>query len=161
MSGAGRVGLVLAACFAVVLAACTKEGSGEAAAIPRSPETIARIKECGGAEDPASIDVRLNRDVQPILDLNCVACHQSGSATEGLVLESGKSFAALVGKPANVTGLTLVRAGDPSGSYVLHKLRGTQKDVGGKGERMPFGGQLDEASIRTICRWIAEGALDN
>ena len=36
--------------------------------------------------------------VQPIFDANCVACHQSGAASQGLNLESGRSYAAVVNR---------------------------------------------------------------
>lgn len=151
-------GMMFGAGLTLLLGACGAAGEKEQAAPIRklSPEVVAALKQCGG--DPAKTDVRFARDVQPVFDLNCVACHQSGAAMEGLVLESGQSHPSLVGKPSKEGGIALVQPGDLSKSYLFRKISGTHKDIGGKGDRMPLGGQLDEPSLRTICQWIVTGA---
>jgi hypothetical protein len=100
-------------------------------------------------------------NVQPILDANCVSCHQTGSAPQNLVLESGESYRAIVNHPSTEARQMLVVPGAPTTSYLLAKVSGTQTKLGGKGERMPIGGVLQPADVETIRAWIAAGAPDN
>jgi len=123
-----------------------------------------------GATPAASCDdvegveasVSFANDVQMVFDFNCVACHQTGAANAGLNLEFGLAYENLVGVDSTQSDLALVAAGDPEGSYLLHKLRNTQADVGGSGGIMPLGlGGLPEREIEAITTWILECALDN
>ena len=86
-------------------------------------------------------------------------CHDSITAERGLVLETGQSWANLVGVRATQSPAELrVRAGDSERSYLVKKLRGTN-NIGG---RMPLGGPfLTETQIAGIVEWIEKGALDN
>jgi mono/diheme cytochrome c family protein len=97
----------------------------------------------------------LSRQVQPIFDANCVACHQAGAAQQGLVLESGIAFRN-VGKRSSEAALNLIEAGKPDASYLLQKLNGN-----GQGARMPLGGALDPADTETIRLWILGGAKND
>ena len=89
--------------------------------------------------------------------LSCAAstCHDADSPAEGLDLSSASSVAdnlvgvASVQDPAQV----LVVAGDPAGSYLVHKLRGTGLET-----QMPQGAVLCEAKITAVEEWIAAGA---
>lgn len=114
------------------------------------------------AASPALSDesrVSFERQIQPILDENCVICHQIGSAPQGLVLEQGSSFAALVARTSREAAqILLVTPGRPEESYLVAKLEGRQLAAGGQGDQMPLGGRLDAQSILLIRRWIAEGA---
>jgi hypothetical protein len=47
---------------------------------------------------------------------------------------------------------------DPSQSYLLHKVSGTQASVGGGGGTMPQGGSMSQADIDSIELWISQGA---
>lgn len=95
-------------------------------------------------------------DVAPILAARC-SCHDGGAG--GLTL-GDDAYDALVGAPARGIDMPYVEPGDVEGSYLVHKLRGTQADVGGGGELMPIGGALSEAQIETIEQWIDAGAPD-
>ena len=99
--------------------------------------------------------------VQPIFDANCVACHQSGAASQGLNLESGRSYAAVVNRRSSEADLPLVAPKSPDTSYLLLKVLGTHARAGGKGERMPLGGTLAAGDIETLRDWIAAGAKDD
>lgn len=110
------------------------------------------------AGTPGSVSFKA--DVQPILDENCVACHQSGSPAQGLALEDGKSWKALVRAPSRESKLMLVAPGDPDGSYVVHKLEGTQGHLGA-GAQMPLGDPISPAKVAIIRHWIASGAPQN
>jgi hypothetical protein len=106
-------------------------------------------------------DVKFTATVQPIFDANCVSCHQSGAAQQGLNLESGSSYAAIVNHRSTVVDRVLVVPGAPTSSYLLLKVLGTHGEVGGKGVRMPMGGDLSPADIQSLRDWIAAGAKDD
>ncbi|MBI1181127.1 MAG: hypothetical protein GC201_11255 [Alphaproteobacteria bacterium] len=68
----------------------------------------------------------------------------------------------MVGAASQEAPLKRVEPGKPDDSYLIHKLEGTQKDVGGKGARMPFSGPpLDKDQMALLRQWIEEGAPDN
>ena len=129
----------------------------------RRPEVFAATLVFAGLWlGPAQAEApKFDTDIQPIFDANCVACHQTGAAQQGLILESGISYDALVGRDSRQSKLHLVEPGDPQTSYLLTKITGTQALVGGKGARMPLGGELDAASIELIRSWILAGAKLN
>ena len=106
-------------------------------------------------------DATFKATVQPIFDANCVACHQSGAATQGLNLEGGISYAALVNRRSTQSELMLVTPKAPDSSYLLLKVLGTHGGAGGKGARMPIGGTLAPGDVRVLRDWIAAGAKDN
>lgn len=115
---------------------------------------------------PAVAAPSLERDVQPLFDTYCVACHLLESAQAGLVLEAEESHAALVGVPSTQAPMARVTGGEPDRSYLLLKLRGTHLDAGGSGARMPFaaeggGMHLSPAQIQTIEAWVRAGAQDD
>lgn len=85
-----------------------------------------------------------------------VGCHGGTTAAQGLRLDDGLSAASLINVPS-VASASLVRVvpGDPDGSFLIHKLEGTQA----AGDRMPQGGPyLPQATIDVIRAWIASGA---
>ena len=86
----------------------------------------------------------------------CTQCHAGASAPEGMSLEEGRAFDAIVGVPSNeAPAFMRVAPGDPDNSYLVHKISGTQA----VGERMPLGlPPLSDATIAVIRQWIAEGA---
>jgi mono/diheme cytochrome c family protein len=98
------------------------------------------------------------RQVQPIFDANCVACHQTAGASGGLNLEEGVAYRSIVSRKRGDGDLVYVVPGDPQASYLLRKLKGTHAQVGGTGEQMPPTGPLDSQSVATIQRWIQAGA---
>ena len=96
--------------------------------------------------------------IQPILDANCVACHQTGSAQQGLVLETGLAYRNLVSQKSRESNLELVEPGVPESSYLVHKLRGSHLTVHGSGAQMPLGGSLEADDLQAIVEWIRLGA---
>lgn len=113
------------------------------------------------AQAPAEPQVSFAREIQPIFTANC-SCHMGRFPSENLNLEPGNAFANLVGVRSRQSPLNRVEPGDPAKSYLIHKLRGTQRSVGGSGARMPFGGrELPAATIQLIERWITQGAQNN
>ena len=106
-------------------------------------------------------DAKFAATVQPIFDANCVACHQSGAAQQGLNLESGSAYAAVVNHRSAVVDRVLVVPGSPTTSYLMLKVLGTHGEVGGKGVRMPMVGDLSPADIQALRDWIAAGAKND
>jgi hypothetical protein len=98
------------------------------------------------------------RDIQPVLDANCVACHQTAGASGGLNLEEGIAYRSIVARKRADGDQVYVIPGDAAASYLLRKLRGTHAQIGGTGEQMPPTGPLDSATVATIQRWIEAGA---
>jgi hypothetical protein len=113
------------------------------------------------ADNAIAADAKFAGTVQPIFDANCVACHQSGAAQQGLILESGSSYAAIVNRRSAVVDRVLVVPGSPTTSYLMLKVLGTHGEVGGKGARMPMGGDLSSADIHALGDWIAAGAKND
>lgn len=89
----------------------------------------------------------------------CAGCHAGATPPAGLDLSSESvSYAELVGVAATqVPTLARVQAGDPSASYLIHKIEGAPAIVG---QRMPRGGQppLNQATINAIRQWVTNGA---
>jgi hypothetical protein len=94
--------------------------------------------------------------VQPILDMNCVVCHQNAEPLGNLSLEAGAALKNTVGVASDeLASMPRVTPGDAAKSYLLHKLDGTHEKVGGSGDRMPLGADpLSAADIATIQTWI-------
>lgn len=93
----------------------------------------------------------------------CVQCHTNVGRTPagGLNLLSSSSYAALVGVGSVLRpGATRVIPGDPTNSFLVQKLDGTQ---GNFGRRMPFNGPpyLTDGQILVVRRWIEVGAPNN
>jgi anaerobic magnesium-protoporphyrin IX monomethyl ester cyclase len=135
-----------------------------AAAVPFAAASLGLLS-CDRYEpqvcDPPPPPVHFAHDIEPYLDATCALpdCHAKGSAAAGLVLESGLSYGNLVDHPSTqVPSLARVRPTQPDSSYLVHKLAGTQASVGGSGERMPKGGQIDPDFPESLWRWIWSGA---
>lgn len=117
----------------------------------------------GLGTDPldAADDVRpqytWDADIGPMFATECASCHTT-SAFGNL---SVNSYSDLVGNPSDdVPGMWLVTPGDPSNSYVFHKLDGTQASVGGAGSQMPTNGLLTANQLAEVEAWILEGAAE-
>jgi len=107
-------------------------------------------------------------DIQPIWDEHCVtACHEpDGTGSFWIDLSAGEAYGAIVGVTSvSVSEEAFVEPGDPEGSYLWHKINGTQASVGGGGLDMPspLAGMddptvLTQEQYDTIEAWIAGGA---
>lgn len=127
---------------------------------------------------PASLDlttpvVSLRNDVIPIFAASCgfTSCH--GAKTAG---NNGLYLGSQTGAPevpairtnllvnADVVSTPIVTPGDPTNSYILHKIDGDAcKLCGGAcGASMPSNSPLMTVARRDVIRrWIAQGAKDN
>jgi hypothetical protein len=105
---------------------------------------------------PREGDVRLSRDVQPILMSACSGefCHRLTTAS--------RAYAFLVNQPSVECddSRPLVTPGDPARSYVVDKISGRNLCAG---HPMPRGleNRLSADEIRTVTAWIREGAPNN
>lgn len=100
---------------------------------------------------PAAAKVDFAREVRPILNAHCTACH-------GGVKEAGEvSFIyrdKALGK--GESGKTIIVPGDPEGSEMMARILSTDPD-----EVMPkpeHGPRLPDHEIETLRQWIQEGA---
>jgi mono/diheme cytochrome c family protein len=88
----------------------------------------------------------------------CSGCHTGGGSSLPASMDltsASATHASLVNVNSVQTGMPRVAPGNPNGSYVIHKLEGTQT----VGQRMPAGGPfLDQATIDQIRAWIQAGA---
>ena len=84
-------------------------------------------------------------DIAPILN-NCTGCHGNAG---GFALNYNNLFT------ASSIGMNYITPGDPSQSYLWHKINGTQSSVGGSGSKM---GNLSNSQLSTIEEWITQGA---
>jgi hypothetical protein len=105
--------------------------------------------------------VSYQAEIQVMFVSNCIVCHSGSSAPQGLSLEGGVSWGNLVNVKSVESPLMRVAPKDPAKSYLMHKLAGTQAQVGGSGEQMPLGKTpLPAAPIEVLTTWISQGALN-
>lgn len=119
----------------------------------------------GMAEDTAALPaVSFKADIQPIFNAQCVFCHVTGAENGGLNLGRRDAYAALMAASTEAPMMARVTPSDPLKSYLIHKLRGTQLDAGGSGNRMPMidpPRPLEPAQLELFVRWIESGAPNN
>ena len=102
-------------------------------------------------------EVSYRGEIEPIVAVECVRCHSPRRTEAGLDLETlGRE--ALVNAPSNQSPLPLVEPYDALGSYLFHKVNGTQSLGPGSGTQMPLGAELPEADIELFRLWIDDGA---
>jgi hypothetical protein len=89
------------------------------------------------------------------------ACHGGARPIAFPSCDADRWYDGLVGVPSQqAPGLNLIEPGDPEGSYLVHKLRGTHGLAGGGGARMPVADSpLDDDEQAAVEAWIANGAL--
>lgn len=110
------------------------------------------------------LPVSFSHHVKPVLKGACTGCHSAaGGAPLGLRLTGYRARKTTVGvTSAEQSAMALIRPWQPDSSYLVHKIQGTQANVGGTGSRMPLGfPPLPHQTIRMIRRWVAQGALPN
>lgn len=111
------------------------------------------------ALDAMASDVSFTADIVPLLKSRCVMCHLPGAEQAGLALHPKGGYANLIDVKSTQSPLVRVAPGKPDDSYLYRKLTGTQAQVGGSGERMPFGdATLTAEEIERVRRWIEGGA---
>jgi uncharacterized membrane protein len=109
------------------------------------------ITACTG--EPA---VSFSQDVKPILDQNCIKCHQAGGEGEVSSGFSMENYNALMKGTRNGP---MIIAGDVEGSNILVLMQGRADPS----ISMPHGQQsaIGKEDIQTISLWIEQGAKNN
>jgi hypothetical protein len=108
------------------------------------------------SDDACDIGVEWVGGVQDILEDACSSCHFPGSSG-GLTI----SYENLVDEASgDVASMDRIEPGDPSSSYLWHKINGTHSSVGGSGSTMPTSGSLTSDEMDTIHAWIVDGAVE-
>lgn len=112
-----------------------------------------------GTPPPIPGVVTFATDVQPILNTNCVGCHNGTIARANLDMSAGVAYANLVNSLATeLVTMNRVTPGNPAQSYLIHKINGTQAAAGGSGVRMPPGGALSASELQILLKWVQDGA---
>ena len=97
------------------------------------------------AQQPANT-VDFSKQVQPILDTNCIGCHKGSSAPANLRLDSPAGV--LIGSDSG----KVVIPGNSKDSLLAQRISDTN------GNQMPPNGPLSKDLIATIVNWIDQGA---
>ncbi len=95
------------------------------------------------AENTSSSSPTFEKEILPIFEKSCLACHSAQSPQSGLVLETVESLF----QGGTVSGPAVI-AGESSRSPLLLYLKGEKEP------RMPLDAPLPEAEITLIARWI-------
>lgn len=107
--------------------------------------------------------VTFDADIFPILMMKC-SCHVSdpNMALNGnfsFTNDATMAYDIMVDQPSlGLPAMNFITPGDPDNSYFLHKMKGTQADVGGAGGLMPLGQSMPIPETQTIEDWIVAGA---
>lgn len=106
---------------------------------------------CGG--EPA---VSFSQEVKPIIDENCIECHQAGGEGE---VASGFDMASYDGLIKGARFGPMIIAGDAEGSNMIVLMEGRADPS----ISMPHGQQksISKADIQTVRLWIEQGARNN
>lgn len=143
-----RAGLVVL--VAIAAAACLDN---------LGPQVGAPVASLCANDAESSTEVSFARDVQPIFDVHCKACHYpNGIAPIGLQV-TGLNLSTYPSVISGATAGPVVVADQPCQSVLYLKVTPGPPF----GSRMPFNGPpfLTNGEIQLIHDWIAEGALAN
>jgi hypothetical protein len=115
------------------------------------------VSDCETTPPPKALQATLSSIQDNVLTPSCATtgCHSGSNPSEGLLLTSGQSYAALVGVRSNQSTLDHVRAGESENSWIIKKMTAEGTSL------MPPAGQLIPAVIDTVALWIDNGAEDN
>jgi mono/diheme cytochrome c family protein len=148
------------ACAAILGVALEKLKTGEIGSMPKTiiagsliPASLLALLVSGCMGEPT---VSYSRDVKPILQKNCLTCHQEGGA--GLEA-SGFSMATYDDLMRGTKYGPMILPGDAEGSNMIVLMEGRADPS----ISMPHG-DLDPVSkqdIDTIRRWVQQGAKKN
>lgn len=138
----------------VIAAGCAADSGGRDGASSGSGGSSAAAGVAGmGAGDGYAATV------EPFIHKAC-NCHQSSPILMApFSMKPGEGYANLVNAPSiQVRTMMRIKPGDPSQSYLWHKVNGTQAEVGGSGQIMPSTFPLNDSEKAIFERWIMAGA---
>lgn len=143
-------------------AATPSGGSGDGGA----PADASAPTPDGGGDGAAPATVSFRRDIRPLMDRSetdprgpgCSACHYTTTGNQLGILDGQLDMTTLgkLRRGGKTSKDTILVPGDPDGSALVQKLRGTYP----VGSRMPWNGPpyWTDAEVRLVATWIAEGA---
>jgi mono/diheme cytochrome c family protein len=102
-------------------------------------------------EDESAAGISFSRDVLPILEDRCAACHDSPNGDGGW---DATSYDGVINTGDNAP---VIVPGDVDNSLLAQKLLGTQEE----GDPMPPLISLSDRKVQVILDWIAAGAPNN
>jgi hypothetical protein len=120
-----------------------------------------------GVADAADGQVSFANDLRPIMNRSssdpagpgCADCHYSTAASPIGIEVGGLDMTTLgqMRKGGKTSGTNIIIPGNPDGSALIQKLRGTYP----YGARMPYSGPpyLTDAEIQLFADWISQGAV--
>lgn len=120
-----------------------------------------------GSETPvattaATDEVSFKKKVVPILKRRCAVCHITGNEPGNMALTPNGAYDSLVNQDSVQSDLLRVKPGAANESYIVHKLKGSQAQAGGLGDRMPYmAPPLSSTQLQLITTWINQGAQNN
>ena len=98
-------------------------------------------------------------DIEPIFVKRCAECHGADSPKKGLDLSQGKGFANLLQRKSLEEPLMgLVKAGDPTASFLWLKLSHTATEGKGMPRTILGAKKLPQAQLDAVKNWIVQGA---
>ena len=111
------------------------------------------------SDSDSDSDTDIGPDFQPVNQLikqNCSPCHTQSSSGEFKF----EGWDSVVDQPSSdLPDMSLIEPFSRQDSYLWHKVKGTHKDVGGHGIRMPDPNEpLDFDQLDVIGAWIDAGA---
>jgi uncharacterized membrane protein len=103
--------------------------------------------------------VSFHRDILPILQDRCMACHFQKDHWPGMDLSQDRAYMTLVNHKGTLSGKDmLVKPDDPMHSFLMNKLSAKPR----AGDPMPpYGMGLSPAEHHLIVQWIQQGAKNN
>lgn len=109
----------------------------------------------GRAVDGVGAPVEFGRDIQPVLERSCVACHSGERAKGGYVVTDRASLLR-----GGARGEPVVVPGQPAGSPLIRMIEGQVEDL----EMPPVGRRakfpaLNPEEIERFKAWVSQGAL--
>jgi hypothetical protein len=177
-----RIGVLAVAIATTTSAIACSSSGGSSSSSGTDGRGACSAYEVASGFDPSTPQVSLRNDVLPIFRLSCglaSSCHQLSASQTGRIylgssMDTNSSDAAkvhdgIVNTPSlDLASMPLVKPGDPSNSFLMHKIDGDQCMFENQcttqscGLSMPQNSTLLEEERRaTIRRWIAQGAMDN
>ena len=129
---------------------------------------LALLPACGGEDSPLApteepdeengeqAPVTLARLAAEIFTPKCATsgCHAGAAPSAALSLEADRLAEMIGAKSHQEEGALLIDPGNPDGSYLISKVKGT-----GSGKQMPIGmDPLTPEEIQMLVDWVAAGA---
>jgi hypothetical protein len=135
----------------LVLAACGGTATDTAETAATDTDSRADTGIDTAADGDTAAPPTFAADVGPLFERRCARCHADFGGTE--------AYDAIVdARSDEAPHLALVAPGDLDGSYLWHKVNGSQQSAGGSGAQMPKDRALPAGDRALVQRWIEGGA---